>query len=65
MTDKNNLKKYSKKKRLKSYTDVTGGLIGKIECGIEMAEYGDTWITNLDSLNDFFNNKPSGSKVII
>ena len=45
--------------------DVTGGLIGKIECGIEMAEYGDTWITNLDSLNDFFNNKPSGSKVII
>jgi len=45
--------------------DVTGGLIGKIECGIEMAKYSDTWITNLDSLNDFFNNKPSGSKVII
>jgi len=45
--------------------DVTGGLIGKIECGIEMAKYSDTWITNLDSLNDFLNNKPSGSRVII
>ena len=54
-----------RQKQSKNIADVTGGLIGKIECAIEIAKYGDTWITNLDSLNDFLNNKPSGSKVII
>tara|TARA_B100001250_G_scaffold210174_1_gene180397 strand:+ start:3305 stop:4087 length:783 start_codon:yes stop_codon:yes gene_type:complete len=54
-----------KQKENKNIADVTGGLIGKIECAIEMSKYGDTWITNLDSLNDFLNNKPSGSRVII
>jgi len=51
-------------KEKENIVDVTGGLIGKIECAIEMAKYGDTWITNLDLLNDFLNGKPSGSKVI-
>ena len=54
-----------KQKDNENIADVTGGLIGKIECGIEMAKYSDTWITNLDSFNDFLNNKPSGSRVII
>ena len=45
--------------------DVTGGLVGKIECAVEMANYSDTWITNLDLLKGFFEKKPLGSKVVL
>ena len=43
---------------------LTGGLIGKIECATEMANYGETWITNLELLKGFFEKKPLGSKVV-
>ena len=45
--------------------DVTGGLIGKIKCAVEMANYSETWITNLESLKGFFEKNPVGSKVIL
>jgi isopentenyl phosphate kinase len=45
-------------------TDVTGGLIGKLECAMEMAKHSETWITNLDHLDDFLNGNPRGSRVI-
>ena len=45
--------------------DVTGGLSGKIECAVEMAKYSETWITNLELLEGFFEKKPLGSKVIL
>ena len=45
--------------------DVTGGLRGKIECAVEMAKYSETWITNLELLEGFFEKKPLGSKVIL
>jgi len=45
--------------------DVTGGLVGKIECAVEMANYSETWITNLDLLKGFFDKKPLGSKVVL
>jgi isopentenyl phosphate kinase len=48
----------------KGTTDVTGGLIGKLECAIEMAKHSETWITNLDHLDDFLSGKPRGSRVI-
>ena len=45
--------------------DVTGGLVGKIECAVEMANYSETWITNLDLLKGFFDKRPRGSKVVL
>ena len=45
--------------------DVTGGLIGKIECATEMANYSETWITNLESLKGFFEKNPRGSRVVL
>ena len=45
--------------------DVTGGLVGKIECAVEIANYSETWITNLDLLEGFFENRPLGSKVVL
>ena len=44
--------------------DVTGGLRNKIECAVEMANYSETWITNLELLEGFFEKKPLGSKVV-
>ena len=46
-------------------TDVTGGLIGKIECALDMAQHSEIWITNLDLLSGFFENQPKGSMVVI
>ena len=46
-------------------TDVTGGLIGKIECAVEMANYSETWITNLELLKGFFEKNPLGSRVVL
>ena len=65
IVNQENIEILKKQKESERIVDVTGGLIGKIECALEMAKYGDTWITNLDLLNDFLNGKPSGSKVII
>ena len=45
--------------------DVTGGLIGKIECATEMANYSETWITNLELLKGFFEKNPLGSRVVL
>ena len=45
--------------------DVTGGLIGKIECALEMSKVSETWITNLGALSGFFDGKTSGSRVLI
>ncbi len=58
------LKILKEKNTTKITTDVTGGLIGKIECAMEMAKHSETWITNLDHLDDFLNGKPRGSRVV-
>jgi isopentenyl phosphate kinase len=46
-------------------TDVTGGLIGKLECALEISKYSQCWITNLDSLEMVLLGKPKGSKVLL
>lgn len=46
-------------------TDVTGGIIGKLECALEISHYSQCWITDLDSLEMILTGKPSGSKVIL
>ena len=33
-------------------TDVTGGLVGKLECAAEISKYSECWITNLDNLDN-------------
>lgn len=45
--------------------DVTGGLSGKIECALEMSKASETWITNLDALDGFFQDKTKGSQVVL
>ena len=65
IVNKSTIKILEKQNRNTEVTDVTGGLIGKIQNAIEMAEYSETWITNLDLLSGFFNNNPRGSKVVI
>ena len=45
--------------------DVTGGLIGKLECAMEISNYSETWITNLDALKECLEGKPHGSQVVI
>ena len=46
-------------------TDVTGGLIGKLECALEIAQYSQCWITNLESLEMTLTGNPGGSRVIL
>ena len=58
------LKMLKEKNTQKITTDVTGGLIGKIECAMEMAKHSETWITNLDHLDDCLNEEPKGSRVV-
>lgn len=58
------LRMLKKQNSNRDITDVTGGLIGKIECAMEMAKHSETWITNLDHLDDCLNGKPKGSRVI-
>ena len=58
------LRMLKKQNSNRGITDVTGGLIGKIECAMEMAKHSETWITNLDHLDDCLNGKPKGSRVI-
>ena len=44
------LKTLKKQKNAQNIADVTGGLIGKIECALDMAQHSEIWITNLDFL---------------
>ena len=55
------IKKHYKKDRK---ADVTGGLVGKLECAAKISENSPCWITNLDNLEGFLIDKPLGSKVI-
>ena len=48
------LKTLKKQKNAQNIADVTGGLIGKIECALDMALHSEIWITNLGFLNGFF-----------
>ena len=53
------------KTNMNGTTDVTGGLIGKLECALEISKYSQCWITNLDSLEIVLLGKPKGSKVLL
>ena len=46
-------------------TDVTGGLIGKLECALEIAQYSQCWITNLEALEMALTGNPGGSRIIL
>ena len=56
--------KFKQKMKINNTTDVTGGLIGKLECALEIAEYSQCWITNLDSLKNILEGKPRGSRIV-
>ena len=45
-------------------TDVTGGLIGKLECAAEIAKHCPCWITSLDYLEGFIDGDFRGSRVV-
>ena len=45
-------------------TDVTGGLVGKLDCAAEIAKHSECWITDLDNLDKCLNGQPKGSRVI-
>jgi len=45
--------------------DVTGGLLNKIKCALEISKTCECWISGLDNLKDCLENKPKGTKVII
>ena len=55
------IKKYYGEGRI---TDVTGGLVGKLECAARIAEHSQCWITNLDHLEDCICGDFHGSRVI-
>lgn len=44
--------------------DVTGGLINKIKCALEISKTSECWISGLDNLEDCLEGKPKGTKVI-
>ena len=46
-------------------TDVTGGIIGKIKRAIEISNFSETWITNVESLESCLKGKPRGTRVIL
>ena len=45
--------------------DVTGGLLNKIKCALEISKTSECWISGLDSLEDCIMGVPKGTKVII
>ncbi len=59
------LETLNNRKNAQNVADVTGGIIGKIECALDMALHSETWITNLELLSGFFEGRPKGSKVVI
>ena len=44
--------------------DVTGGLLNKIKCALEISNYSECWISGLDNLDDCVNGVPKGTRVI-
>jgi isopentenyl phosphate kinase len=44
--------------------DVTGGLVGKLECAAEIAKHSQCWITSLDNLDNCLNGDLQGSRVV-
>ena len=45
--------------------DVTGGLLNKIKCALEIAKVSECWISGLDNFEDCLNDNPIGTKVIV
>lgn len=64
LINSNMIDKFKQNERNNKTSDVTGGLIGKLECALEISQYSQCWITNLDSLNLALLGKPKGSKVV-
>ena len=44
--------------------DVTGGLLSKIKCALEISKNSECWISGLDNLDDCLNGIPRGTRVI-
>ena len=44
--------------------DVTGGLLNKIKCALEISNNSECWISGLDNLHDCVNGTPKGTRVI-
>ena len=45
--------------------DVTGGLLNKIKCALQIAKVSECWISGLDNFEDCLNDNPIGTKVIV
>tara|TARA_B100000686_G_scaffold79629_1_gene85885 strand:- start:1958 stop:2737 length:780 start_codon:yes stop_codon:yes gene_type:complete len=45
-------------------TDVTGGLVGKLDCAAEISKHSECWITDLENLGKCLSGRPTGSRVI-
>ncbi len=65
LVDSDIVEKLKEQSHTNQNIDVTGGLIGKIECALKMSKASETWITNLEALSGFFNGKTNGSRVLI
>jgi len=44
--------------------DVTGGLLNKIRCALEISRKSECWISGLDNLSNCINDVPKGTRVI-
>jgi len=64
VVDSNIIQTLREKTVVSENTDVTGGLVGKLECALEIAQYSQCWITNLDSLKNILEGTPRGSRII-
>tara|TARA_B100000579_G_scaffold137079_1_gene111201 strand:+ start:7374 stop:8153 length:780 start_codon:yes stop_codon:yes gene_type:complete len=49
----------------KNRPDVTGGLLNKIRCALEISKNCECWISGLDYLENCVNDVPRGTKVIV
>jgi len=49
----------------KNRPDVTGGLINKIRCALEISKTSECWISGLKNLEDCVKGVPKGTKVIL
>ncbi len=45
--------------------DVTGGLVNKIQCALEISKICECWITGLENLEDCISGIPKGTRVIL
>ena len=48
-----------------SRPDVTGGLLNKIRCALEISKATECWISGLDNLEDCMEGRPKGTRVIL